>query len=79
MSVCKQTQKQLVLHYVEKHKFITRYIAAVELGVLNLWARVAELEEEDGHKFDRRRTLSANGKRVMQYWLRTVVKARKAA
>jgi hypothetical protein len=68
-----------VLQYVQKHKFITRYIAAVELGVMNLWARIAELEDEDGYKFDRRRTLSANGKRVMQYWLRSYAKARKAA
>lgn len=76
---CDQTQKQAVLAYVKKHKFITRYIAAVELGVMNLWARISELEDEDGYRFDRRRHLSANGKRVMQYWLRTAVKARRAA
>lgn len=64
-----QTQKRAVLAYVKKHKFITRYIAAVELGVMNLWARISELEDEDGYRFDRRRTLSANGKRVMQYWI----------
>lgn len=66
---CDRTQKQQVLEYVKKHKFITRYLAAVELGVMNLWARISELEDEDGHRFDRRRHLSANGKRVMQYWL----------
>ncbi len=79
MSDCHKTQKQLVLKYVREHKFITRYAAAVDLGVMNLWARVSELEDEDGYKFDRRRTLSANGKRVLQYWLRTAVKARRAA
>jgi len=76
---CNQKQKQAVLAYVQKHKFITRYIAAVELGVMNLWARISELEEEDGYRFDRRRTLSANGKRVMQYWLRSYTGVRKAA
>ena len=76
---CQQTQKQAVLAYVRKHKFITRYTAAVELRVMNLWARISELEDEDGFRFDRRRTLSANGKRVLQYWLRTSVPVRKAA
>lgn len=66
---CEQTQKQAVLAYVRKHKFITRYTAAVDLGVMNLWARVSELEDEDGYRFDRRRTLSARGKKVLQYWL----------
>jgi hypothetical protein len=79
MSNRHQTQKQLVLEHARKHKFITRYDAAVELGVMNLWARIAELEDEDGYKFDRRRTLSANGKRVLQYWLRNYAKDRKAA
>lgn len=69
MSCQKLTQKQLVLDYVRKHKFITRYTAAVELGVMNLWVRISEIEEEDGVRFDRRRCLSANGKRVMEYWL----------
>lgn len=63
-----QTQKQAVLAYTRKHKFITRRQAAVELGVMNLWARIAELED-DGHRFDRRRATSRTGKRVMQYWL----------
>lgn len=67
---CQQTQKQAVLAYARKHKFITRYVAAVELGVMNLWARISELEDEDGIRFDRRRTLSGNGKRVLQYWIR---------
>lgn len=69
MSHCDRTQKQQVLEYAKKHKFITRYIAAVELGVMNLWSRIAELEDEDGYRFDRRRTTSRNGKRVLQYWL----------
>lgn len=67
---CNQKQKQAVLAYTRKHKFITRYTAAVELGVMNLWARIAELEDEDGYRFDRRRAVSKQGKRVMQYWLR---------
>lgn len=75
---CNQTQKQAVLEHVRKHKFITRY-TAFKLGVMNLWARIAELEDEDGYRFDRRRAESKTGKRVMQYWLRTAVKARKAA
>jgi hypothetical protein len=69
MSSQELTQKQLVLDHVRKYGFITRYTAAVELGVMNLWARISELEEEDGYHFDRRRSLSANGKRVMEYWL----------
>ena len=63
-----QTQKQAVLKYVRKHKFITRWTATAYLGCLNLWARVAELEE-DGYRFDRRKTKSREGKRVLQYWL----------
>lgn len=66
-----QTQKQAVLAYTRKHKFITRRQAAVELGVMNLWSRIAELEE-DGYRFDRRWTRSRTGKRVLQYWLRDV-------
>ena len=76
---CNQTQKQAVLAYVKKHKFITRYAAAAELGVMNLWARISELEDEDGYRFDRRRTVSANGKRVMQYWLRESKQMKRAA
>lgn len=76
---CDRTQKQQVLDYAKKHKFITRYIAAVELGVMNLWARISELEDEDGYRFDRRRTVSKNGKRVMQYWLRESRQLKRAA
>ena len=62
------TQKAKLVAYLKKHWYVTRWQAAMKLGVMNLWARVAELES-DGYKFDRR-TVTANGKRVMQYWLK---------
>lgn len=60
-------QKQLIMRYVKRRKFITRMDAA-RIGVLNLWARAAELEAE-GARFDRRIVKTRSGKRVMQYWL----------
>ena len=63
------TQKEALLAYVREHHFITRRDAAIKLSVMNLWARVADLES-DGFKFDRRRTTTKGGKRVMQYWLK---------
>jgi hypothetical protein len=63
-----RTQKQALLAYVRRHHFITRWHAAVKLGVMNLWARISELED-DGHRFDRRTAKLRGGKRVLQYWL----------
>jgi hypothetical protein len=81
MSCPKLTQNEALLAYVKKHHFITRYEAFIELGITNLWARIAELETPayGGHKFDRRPYTTRTGKHVLQYWLRTSAKARKAA
>jgi hypothetical protein len=81
MSCQHQTQNERLLAYLKKHHFITRRDAAVKLGIMNLWARVAELETPayGGHKFDRRQYTTKTGKHVLQYWLRTSAKARKAA
>lgn len=60
-------QKQLIMRYVKRKKFITRLDAA-GIGCLNLWSRISELESE-GARFDRRIVKTRAGKRVMQYWL----------
>lgn len=75
MSFC--TQKAALLAYLKVHHFITRRDAARKLELMNLWQRVAELED-DGYKFDRRRVVSLNGRKVLQYWLRPT-SAKKAA
>lgn len=60
-------QKQLIMRYVKRRKFITR-MDAMSIGCLNLWCRIFDLEQE-GARFDRRIVKTRNGKRVMQYWL----------
>lgn len=67
------TQNARLLAYLKRHHYITRRDAAVKLEIMNLWARVAELEEQ-GHKFDRRGTTTSTGKKVLQYWLRSAGK-----
>jgi predicted patatin/cPLA2 family phospholipase len=79
MSCQMLTQKKAILSYVKKHRFITRYTAATELEVMNLWARISELEEEDGYRFDRRKAKSKRGKKVLQYWLREGRQTKRAA
>lgn len=72
------TQNQALLAYLKKHHFITRRDAAVKLDVMNLWARVAELEKQ-GHQFDRRPYTTKTGKHVLQYWLRQGSSRKRAA
>ena len=69
---CRDTQNARLLAYLKKHHFITRREAALKLEIMNLWARVAELElpKNGGHRFDRRPYTTQTGKHVLQYWLR---------
>lgn len=62
------TQNEQIVEYVRKHWFITRYDAAVKLHVMNLWARIAEIEDAMHVRFDRRKAVSRRGKQVLQYW-----------
>lgn len=64
------SQNAAILAYVRKRHFITRMDAFRHCGCCNLWARIAELEELPGIKFDRRPVKTRTGKRVLQYWLR---------
>lgn len=81
MSCPKLTQNEALLAYLKKHHFITRRDAAVKLEIMNLWARIAELEtpEYGNHKFDRRPYTTKTGKHVLQYWLRQGRQTKKAA
>lgn len=38
------TQPDRLLSYLEQHRHITRIEAATELGIMNLWARIADIE-----------------------------------
>jgi hypothetical protein len=78
MSCQQGTQNERLLAYLKKYHFITRYEAFIELGITNLWARVAELEEQ-GHRFDRRPYTTRTGKHVLQYWLRQAGSRKRAA
>lgn len=73
------TQNQRLIAYLKKHHFITRRTAARELEVMNLWCRVAEVEEELGYKLDRRWVTTRTGKRVLQYWWREPRQQKRAA
>lgn len=81
MSCQKLTQNQALLAYLKKHHFITRYEAFIEIGITNLWARVAELElpKNGGYRFDRRPYTTKTGKHVLQYWLRQPAVRKRAA
>lgn len=46
------TQAEKVLDFIQRNGFITRYMAVYELGIFELAARIAELEER-GYKFDK--------------------------
>lgn len=79
MSCQKLTQNDRLLAHLKKHHFITRLDAASKpLFIMNLWSRIAELEEQ-GYRFDRRKTESREGRQVLQYWLRPSRQAKKAA
>ena len=39
------SQPARLLNYLQQHKSITRLEAATHLGIMNLWARIADLEE----------------------------------
>jgi hypothetical protein len=75
------TQNEALLAYLKKHHFITRWDAAIKLGIMNLWARVAELEKPEygRHRFDRRPYTTSTGKHVLQYWLRQGSSRKRAA
>lgn len=77
---CRDTQNERLIAYLKRHHFITRRTAAVDanLQIMNLWSRIAEIEEEIGYKLDRRWITTKTGKRVLEYWWRPS-KARKAA
>jgi hypothetical protein len=77
---CRDTQNDRLLAYLKKHHFITRLEATKPpLFIMNLWQRIAEIEDELGYKLDRRKVTTRTGKRVLQYWWRTSAQARKAA
>lgn len=79
MSCPKLTQNERLLAHLKEHHFITRLDAAKKpLFIMNLWARVAELEEQ-GYRFDRRPYTTKTGKHVLQYWLRQGRQTKKAA
>lgn len=81
MSCQNLTQNERLLAYLRKHHFITRREAAAKLEIMNLWARVAELElpKNGGHRFDRRPYTTRTGKHVLQYWLREPRQQKRAA
>lgn len=81
MSCQKLTQNEALLAYVKKYHFITRYEAFIELGITNLWARIAELEtpQYGRYRFDRRPYTTRTGKHVLQYWLRQGRQQKRAA
>lgn len=77
---CRDTQNDRLLAHLKKHHFITRLEATkAPLFIMNLWQRIAEIEEEIGYKLDRRKHTTKTGKRVLQYWWRSSAQARKAA
>jgi hypothetical protein len=76
---CQMTQNERLLAHLKKHHFITRLEAAAKpLYIMNLWSRVAELEEQ-GYRFDRRPYTTKTGKHVLQYWLREGRQTKRAA
>jgi hypothetical protein len=76
----RDTQNERLLAYLKQHHFVTRLIAArPPLLIMNLWCRIAEIEDELGYKLDRRKATTRTGKRVLEYWWRSSAKARKAA
>jgi hypothetical protein len=79
MSNCRDTQNRRLISYLKEHHFITRRDAAVKLGVMNLWSRIAEIEEELGYELDRRWIKTRTGKRVLQYWWRDGKRMKRAA
>ena len=77
---CHDTQNARLLEYLKKHQVITRLIATrPPLLIMNLWSRVAEIEEEIGYKLDRRWITTKTGKRVLEYWWRTGKQQKRAA
>lgn len=73
------TQNQALLAYLKKHHYITRRDAAIKLGIMNLWCRIAEIEEAIGYLLDRRWITTRTGKRVLQYWWRDGRRQKRAA
>jgi hypothetical protein len=65
---CKDTQNDRLLRYLKRRKYITRAPAFMELGIANLWARVAELRQR-GYRIDSRWHETRDGANVKQYWL----------
>lgn len=79
MSCQKLTQNKRLIAYLKQHHFITRREAAVKLEIMNLWCRIAEIEEEIGYRLDRRWITTRAGKRVLQYWWREGRQMKRAA
>lgn len=78
MSCQRLTQNERLLAYLKRHRFITRAPAFSKLGIANLWARAAELNEllAPRARIEGRWTKTRAGARVLQYWL---VEGRKRA
>lgn len=81
MSCERETQNERLVAYLKQHHFVTRLIATrPPLLIMNLWSRIAEIEDEIGYKLDRRKATTKTGKRVLEYWWREAPRsARKAA
>lgn len=73
------TQNARLIEYLKKHHFITRRDAARKLEIMNLWQRIAEIEQELGYELDRRWVTTRTGKRVLQYWWRDGRRQKRAA
>jgi len=65
---CQHTQNERLLDYLKKHRVITRWPAFKELGIANLWARIAELREQ-GYRIKDRRVTTDGGAHVKEYEL----------
>lgn len=75
-----RTQNQRLIAHLKKHHFITRLEATkAPLFIMNLWSRIAEIEEEIGYRLDRRKAETKSGKKVLQYWWREPRQQKRAA
>lgn len=55
----KQSQKQKVVSYLEKHDSLTPFEAFTELGITKLATRISELIR-DGYRFEKKMVKSVN-------------------
>lgn len=69
MSCQHATQNDRLITYMKRHRKITRFEAFIELGITNLWARIAEIRKR-GCRIDDKFITTDNGARVKKYkWL----------